>query len=698
MVAILEKHDTKWVTASPLWAEFSDISNKTIRETFNRPAILRFNNDKFMDELMSLMEYYPERLVDWVAQPETWREPMPTPDILAKLDISAPLSQFKQTQTRQLKLLKPAANIVSSTATVSVTQTAEKPLKLYQPAHQRFYLVTASLVCRQIGLPDRFVDLAKQQKVEFVIRRLLPKTPDTATPDVCDPTQCDEYAYIATDKGGRWQKVKQGSITSEKTLIEGEERLPMFNLAYEETEEKTRKMLAGFIPVGKREAFLNAALDEGDANTDVTGDATTALSTKTRDAITHLFNQQVAGPWKSAMSLSFTQEGNQLDWNANKPEVAKDFTPDPGFDPFGDNIKVAREKIQTASWYVLVDMLNFFKDYMPNVYDYIANGVVPAELSTEEEILYDVLATITINTGAGAYGGDFINSAYHTSAQLIGSLITALKFIIDNSGVETTLDLVEHEYDRKTKNTQVLNTWPDFLFPLADPVLDNAMPFPLLTIDEPSDDEPDISHDQIDAITELVRQAIPLDTTSIAPDIVEFTNIKADRRDGWFQIRCVFESPNCGAIQLPIVSEATIPFKMASFFDPDAPGRPITIPMPLDISPAGLRKFNKNASFMISDMLCGKLKKMRKYTLADLVLSVLPWPLNKSLSDPGDTGKCSKGGTGFGMICSFSIPIVTLCAMILLIIMVTLFDLFFRWLPYLFLCLPIPGLKGKKDA
>ena len=70
--------------------------------------------------------------------------------------------------------------------------------------------------------------------------------------------------------------------------------------------------------------------------------------------------------------------------------------------------------------------------------------------------------------------------------------------------------------------------------------------------------------------------------------------------------------------------------------------------------------------------------------------------LHKDLPDPGETGPCrDPGGLDFGMICSLSIPIVTLCALILLIIMVTLFDYFFRWLPYLFVCFPIPGLRGK---
>ena len=110
-----------------------------------------------------------------------------------------------------------------------------------------------------------------------------------------------------------------------------------------------------------------------------------------------------------------------------------------------------------------------------------------------------------------------------------------------------------------------------------------------------------------------------------------------------------------------------------------------------------MRKFNKNATVMISDALCGKLKGLRKFTLGDLVLSVLPWPFHKDLPDPTAAGGCKDvGGNPIGMFCSLSIPIVTLCALILLIIMVSLFDLVFRWLPYLFMCLPIPGLRGKR--
>src|SRR5438045_7314020 len=125
---------------------------------------------------------------------------------------------------------------------------------------------------------------------------------------------------------------------------------------------------------------------------------------------------------------------------------------------------------------------------------------------------------------------------------------------------------------------------------------------------------------------------------------------------GPFVIRCVSERPNCGPLHPFVVSDPTEPFKLAGFFDPEAPARPIRIGLPLDTTPAGLRKFDKNTAFVMSDILCGQLSRMQAVTFGDLIRSVLPWPLHKDL--PGaDTGPCAGGGT----ICSFSIPIITLC-------------------------------------
>jgi hypothetical protein len=48
----------------------------------------------------------------------------------------------------------------------------------------------------------------------------------------------------------------------------------------------------------------------------------------------------------------------------------------------------------------------------------------------------------------------------------------------------------------------------------------------------------------------------------------------------------------------------------------------------------------------------------------------------------------------FGLICQLSIPIITICAFILLMIIVQLLNIIFQWIPYFILCLPRIGKKS----
>ncbi len=692
---ILHPHDTRWLAPAALWPQLSDASNANARDAFHRPAILRFNTDTFMQELISLMQLYPEHLVEWKAQPETWREPMQTPPTRKLLPIEEPVSELLKNQTQQLKTLKKNKTALAVIGNNN-SAASNKPLKLYQPIHQRFYLVTASLVCRQVGLPDKAVALEKDQKVKFVVRRMLPKNPDAAVidPDIFEPGKCDEYAWVLHHGEMKWQKVLNGINITEKILLPEEERLPMSALGYAEDGERKRKLLSGFIPVSKREAYINAPKlpPEQEAETDG------AMNLSSREAMAHIFNLQVAGPWKRLLSMRESESGVVSDWLAHAPAITAEADLNNHLNDInGSNLKDLRERMQTLSWYILVDTLQFFKDYIPHVYQFIATGTIPANASTAEKELITVLQTLTLNRTpydvSKSVPGSYMETCYQTD--LKASLVDALRELADHPEIETELDLVEYPYDRLNENSTAAHRWPDFVFPLADPLL--ATPLPnLVPAAELSPAEPDRSHDQLDALTNLVKQAIPNDLGKVAPEVTQPRAPQKDASGGWFVIRCVYESPHCGPFDPPLVSEATDAFKMASMYDPDAPGRAINIPMPLDISPAGLRKHNKNATFMISDMLCGKIRGTRKTTLGDLVLSVLPWPFHKDLPAPSTKSECTRGGLGFGMFCSLSIPIVTICAFILLTIMVTLFDLFFRWLPLFFLCLPIPGLSGKK--
>ena len=99
-----------------------------------RPALLRFTSDDFMDELVALLAEDPEQLAALEAIPVSYR------------------------------LRPPAA--------ARRTQPPVDHLKLFQPVHGHFNLVAATLVCRVVGLPDKGVDPGAEEAVTFVLRRL----------------------------------------------------------------------------------------------------------------------------------------------------------------------------------------------------------------------------------------------------------------------------------------------------------------------------------------------------------------------------------------------------------------------------------------------------------------------------------------------------------------------------------------------
>lgn len=146
-----------------------------------------------------------------------------------------------------------------------------------------------------------------------------------------------------------------------------------------------------------------------------------------------------------------------------------------------------------------------------------------------------------------------------------------------------------------------------------------------------------------------------------------------------YVLRCVFQRPQCEPFRPPVVSVPTQPFVLAPFFDFDAPSRPIRITMPADTSIAGLRKFNKNVAFLISDKLRGQMERVTD--------------LKKALD--GKTG--DEVQFDLGTICSFSIPIITICALFVLILFLILLNIVFWWLPFFRICLPII-LPSKKSS
>ncbi|HEX7843011.1 MAG TPA: hypothetical protein VF469_36310, partial [Kofleriaceae bacterium] len=190
-------HQVQWVTAAPLWP-----TAQHDRTVMQRPAILRFTSDRFMDELLAELAARPEDLGARLATDSrpSYREPAPGE---------------------------------------GATTTAH--LKLYQPAHGHFYLVASSLVCRLPGLPDHAVDRGHDEQAGFVIRRL--------------DADGNELAFVGTDAARTWR-----TVAHPDRLVDAEELLPMFPLGLGEPGRR-RRLFAGLIPVARQEELQAAPLD-----------------------------------------------------------------------------------------------------------------------------------------------------------------------------------------------------------------------------------------------------------------------------------------------------------------------------------------------------------------------------------------------------------------------------------------------------
>lgn len=141
-------------------------------------------------------------------------------------------------------------------------------------------------------------------------------------------------------------------------------------------------------------------------------------------------------------------------------------------------------------------------------------------------------------------------------------------------------------------------------------------------------------------------------------------------------IRCVYTRPQCGVGAMPDISKETEPFQLVGFFDPDAPARSLQVELPIDVSPRTLSKYDKNVAFAISEQLSKQMGRVK--SLKDMAEGNIGGP---------------EAGLGLGWICSFSIPIITICALILLLVIVIALNLVFFWLPFFKICFPVPKLK-----
>jgi hypothetical protein len=449
-------------------------------------------------------------------------------------------------------------------------------------------------------------------------------------------------------------------------VIEGEEKHPLAPVSYTEDDGRRRRLWTGLIPTGKRETYVGSP--ELPAKDDAPGTGSES-STLPNPALL-LFWRLVSGPWSSLIDIAAA--------------ASRTLNPSPDDEvPTAEQraafVKVSRENIQTGSWYVLLDFAEFLKEQLPSVWAAITGSGGPA-LSTPEQQLVAHLATVKLPV---ALTNELIQPLAGTSAygfgDIWGSLSAALAGIAAFAG---DLDAIETEYDRTVRPNPSASDpqWPGSLFPLSDPIHLAG----------------DATRQQVEALDSLVAAALPAKPVGPTPvlPVGALGPLDSLRANDRFVIRCIYERPQCAPVAAPVVSLPSEPFLLAGFFDPDAPARPVRIALPVDISPASLRKFDKNTMFMLSDALCGQVNRLKGLGLGDLIRSVLPWPLHKDLDVPAG-GACCENNLGIGMAISLSLPIITICALLLLMIIVALLDIVFHWLPYFLFTYPCQLFNAK---
>lgn len=115
------------------------------------------------------------------------------------------------------------------------------------------------------------------------------------------------------------------------------------------------------------------------------------------------------------------------------------------------------------------------------------------------------------------------------------------------------------------------------------------------------------------------------------------------------------------------------PFVIAPWYD-GAGAPPVQIPLPDASDKEMLKALKPNISFIVpasmQNLLAGKADDLMK-------------------------GSGSTSGPGLAWICSFNIPIITICAFLVLNIFLSLFNIVFGWMFFLKICIPFPKFGNK---
>ncbi len=396
---------------------------------------------------------------------------------------------------------------------ITVGGAAGAPFRLFQPMNQCYYIVSATLACRRPGIPDRAVKPAQGERTLFVIRLL-----DAGGEQAWVPAG-GQGSTTAPAPGspptGQWQQAPADA------LVDGEEQFPMHptpvapfadagstaaTLGMAAGADSTRTVFYGYIPVGRRERMVVALPDPVTTFNNYQPPATVAQE----------------NPWVDELIARVIQP-----WQKLIPPVSSPPASYPSY----------------PSLYVLLDLADWLKKYVPAVYSAIITNTPPT--GTDDLNLYNLLNTTSVSR----------------KNDTPISIVAAIVALQDYAGLVTGEDIQDppDSYDLSTAGP------PAGLAGLALAAVNHA-PVPPLPPE--------------------LQGMIKIDP--VAPP------------DGWteptYVIRAVFEHDPCR----PVLSEPSHQFVLARAVDPDAPARKIRIQLP-DIT--NMRKYQRGVALEMPSSL-----------------------------------------------------------------------------------------------
>jgi hypothetical protein len=670
MVGKFMVNNVEWLTASFLWDKALE-DDDTVR--LKQPAILRFDTDTFMQDLVDRLEKNPNGLKDFVARYETW------------------------TDMNSGWLSKDELN-------------SSNMLKLYQTSHGFFYLIASNLVCMpsmMMEFSDKKVDAAHEETVSFILRCLVPAKENISV-NPKDPTTYQECAWVVNEQGAGWQHV---SFTS---VLDQEERLPLFSLNFTENGRK-RRLLTGLIPAANRERyqaepkFSISTVSDEDPRED-------QLETRIVNPIKNLQDninlkddkenfiidmeqvQEVFAYILSDMADFLNKYAREV-WDASVSGNCSGLK--------NNNKKNLCKELNTNLLQSRMKWIEILQKDIPDITDDIENSTRDDINSLEPDDLKILIVSALdpqVDPRLEKYKTyiadklvDLLDKITHKPESIISDEQAGQIFIFII--IDFVQYLIEHhrdvwtaiKEDNKDNSEDLFNAlkntvfygayhWDDALREVWDKRSNiiSGEPKGLITANLTKENIgfsinsllgiKNADYRESDFYS-LIKEAIENSTQTEK----KVSETPVDSTAGAiYWLRCIYERPRCNKAPLPIISEPSQPFQMASFFDPDAPRRPVQISMPPYTSIPDLKKYQKNISLVISNKLKEQMERAQGKKLSDL--------------DEGNLNEYQP--SDLGTICSFSIPIVTFCALMLLMAMVQSLNIIFWWLPFFKICLP----------